>query len=110
MAKKKPKDPDSVLPARPPGSAQFKPGQSGNPGGRKKIPDDLKQAFRELSWGAIDVLTEVLYDTEQPGSVRVQAAEVILNRGWGKPTQPLEGGAVEALAKLAESLTEAAKG
>lgn len=87
------------------GGKDFVKGQSGNAGGRPKIPADIKEAFRELSWDAIDTLTEVLTDEEQTGSTRVAAAEVILSRAWGKPTQMVEGTAVDALAALAAALT-----
>ena len=38
----------------------FKKGQSGNPSGRKKIPEEIKQAFKELTPIAISKLTELL--------------------------------------------------
>lgn len=90
-----------------PGRGKGKPfpkGVGGGGKGRPKIPEDIKQAFKELSWGAIDALTDVLYDDEQPGSTRVAAAEVILNRAWGRPTQPVEGAGLDALAALAAAL------
>jgi len=36
------------MPRKPPADKQFKPGQSGNPGGRPKLPEDVKEA-RQLN-------------------------------------------------------------
>jgi hypothetical protein len=44
-------------------SGQFKPGVSGNPSGAKKIPEDIKQAFREISPAAVQTLFAALTRT-----------------------------------------------
>jgi hypothetical protein len=65
----------------------FVPGISGNPNGRVKTPQELKDAFRALSMDAKDVLAEVMKNPKSKGSDRVKAAEIILNRAWGTPEQ-----------------------
>jgi hypothetical protein len=66
----------------------FQPGQSGNPGGRPKLPDHVRDAARAHTEKAITVLAECLDDAD--ARVRVTAANSILDRGWGKPAQTLD--------------------
>lgn len=75
---------DKPLRGRP-----FQPGQSGNPGGRPKMPDDLKNALRLRADDALAVLVEVMADPAAPHAARVAAANAILDRGYGKPTQDI---------------------
>lgn len=71
---------------------RFAKGVSGNPTGsmgRASISvRDLARAHTET---AIATLVAILTDVEAPHSARVSAAEAILNRGWGKPAQPVDG-------------------
>ena len=67
----------------------FKRGQSGNPGGRPKIPADIRQAFRDLTPLAVETLEEAMEKADW--SNRVKAAQVVLERGWGKTPQPVVG-------------------
>jgi len=78
----------------------FKPGQSGNPKGRKpvseapnvrrKILADVKQLAKEASEDAINTLVEIMKDKAAPPAARASAANAILDRGWGKPQQTIE--------------------
>lgn len=68
----------------------WKPGQSGNPGGRPKTDPELVEAFRERTEKAVAVLDRAMGDflrqADPPAPVRaaaVKASEVTLNRGWG---------------------------
>lgn len=72
---------------------KFVKGCSGNPagGGRPKLPAELKAMCQGLAPEAIKVAAQLLNDSEQPGNVRLKAAEVILDRGYGKPAQAIEG-------------------
>lgn len=67
----------------------FAPGQSGNPGGRPRIPDDVKQLARGYSAEAIETLASVMRNDDAPAAARVTAASTILDRAWGKPAQHL---------------------
>jgi len=59
---------------------------------------ELKSLARSHTETAINVLVGVMREPDAPPSARVAAANSILDRGWGKPSQPLtneEGGPVE---------------
>jgi hypothetical protein len=78
----------------------FKRGLSGNPGGRPKRADtieehkiiaDVKAAAREMTPEALSTLQTVMNDPKAPPAARVGAATAVLDRGWGRPTQSIEG-------------------
>jgi hypothetical protein len=56
-----------------------------------KIIADVKDAARELTPKAIAALESVMDDPKAPPAARVGAATAILDRGWGRPTQSIEG-------------------
>ena len=62
----------------------FKPGQSGNPGGRPKAIKDVEAAAREHTPLAMQTLADICADAAAPVVARVSAASTLLDRGWGK--------------------------
>lgn len=68
----------------------FQPGQSGNPGGRPKANARVRDLAREYTEVAIETLAQVAQVGESEAA-RVSAATALLDRGWGKPAQPLDG-------------------
>jgi hypothetical protein len=82
-----------VGPGHPPVEYQWKKGQSGNPeGGRLQRPElrEIRELAATYSVAAIDTLAKIMLNGRTPASVRVAAAQALLDRGYGKPTQPLE--------------------
>lgn len=74
---------------------QFTKGNSG--GGRPKVPEELRKAFQKVCPEALEVLVSIMSDTEAKDNDRIRAAEVILERGYGKAPQSIDldaGGAV----------------
>ncbi|MFG5120863.1 DUF5681 domain-containing protein [Methylorubrum sp. POS3] len=69
----------------------FQPGQSGNPGGRPKASARVRDAAREYTEAAIETLVSIMRDDSAASAARVSAASAILDRGYGKATQPIDG-------------------
>ena len=63
--------------------------RSGNPGGRPKVLADVQELARERSPDAINTLAAIMDDQKAPPAARVAAANALLDRGYGKPTQPI---------------------
>lgn len=68
----------------------FPKGKSGNPGGRKPLDPEVKDALASALPGAIKKLVE-LVNCGDP-KVEIRAVEVVLERNLGKVSQPLEHG------------------
>jgi hypothetical protein len=67
----------------------WKAGQSGNPSGRSKDVVELMRLARKKCTKAINVCVEILEDQSVPAVVRLDAAKILLERGMGKPPQPI---------------------
>jgi hypothetical protein len=68
-----------------------------------KTPTEIRSLARSHTEQAINVLVGVMGQTDAPPAARVSAANSILDRGWGKPAQPIENGedgAFELLHKI----------
>lgn len=92
-------------------AGQFEKGRSGNPGGRPKIPEEVKDAARAHTMDAIRTLAEVCRGKKMSPAARVSAATALLDRGWGKPVQTSEisgpgGGPVGVASVPLEALTD----
>lgn len=65
----------------------FKPGQSGNPNGRPKRTEAEKDALEKIRNLAPDVpglLKSIMQDEKASPAYRLKAAEMILDRAYGK--------------------------
>jgi hypothetical protein len=67
----------------------FPKGISGNPGGRPKVLGNVQELARQRSPEAIETLVTIMNNEKAPPPARVAAANALLDRGFGKPTQPM---------------------
>lgn len=72
-------------------SGRFEKGASGNPSGRPKTTGPIRDLAREHSTEAIETLVSVMRKADAPAAARVAAANGVLDRAWGKPSQPISG-------------------
>lgn len=77
-----------------PGYPNLHPIQKGspalNPGGRPKMPDHLKKRFKEMSEDAVTLLQQALTDPGVRMRERLLAAQIVLDRAYGKPQQQID--------------------
>lgn len=66
---------------------KYEKGQSGNPGGRPKIPDEFKEKCREFS---STVFEKWKTEVTNGGENWMKAAELIVAYGHGRPAQGVE--------------------
>ena len=66
----------------------FHRGQSGNPGGRPKLPAEMREMFRAKAPEAFEVLSRHLQSPD--AKVAIAAATQILDRGYGRPVQSID--------------------
>lgn len=74
----------------------FPKGISGNPGGRPKVLGEVQELARQKSPEAVNTLSNIMHDEKAPPAARVAAANALLDRGYGKPTQQIS----QTLAKI----------
>jgi uncharacterized protein DUF5681 len=68
----------------------FRKGESGNPGGRPRAVGNLRELARRHAPAAIEELARLSIRAKNE-AVRVAAARELFDRGYGRPTQLLEG-------------------
>ena len=69
----------------------FEKGKSGNPGGRPKMDDETKTILKAAAPDAARLMVEMMNNPKVQPKLRMQAAEVVMDRVYGKATQPIEG-------------------
>jgi hypothetical protein len=61
---------------------------------------EIRSLARSHTRTALNVLVGVMRNTKAPPPARIAAANAILDRGWGKATQPIENGALELIHRI----------
>ena len=73
-------------------TGQFPPGRSGNPGGRPAALAEVRELARQHTPQAISTLVKIV-EKGRSEQARIAASVALLDRAWGKPTQPIAGDA-----------------
>ena len=72
-------------------NGQFTKGSNGNPGGRPKVPDEVKAMLKAAAPDAVKLLTETMNNPNVRADLRIRCAETVMDRVYGKAVQPIEG-------------------
>ena len=75
------------------GNGRFQKGESGNPGGRPKLPAEMREMFRVKAPEAFEVLSRHLQSPD--AKVAIAAATQILDRAYGRPVQSIDANITE---------------
>src|SRR5687767_9307725 len=87
-----------------------KPGE--RRGGRRagvpnKATAEVKELARQYTGNALSTLADIMGDEDQPAAARVSAANTLLDRAYGKPTQPIGGDEASPIRHVHELSDEA---
>lgn len=74
----------------------FEKGQSGNPGGRVAMDPELKKAVQGWAKESLEFLAKVKDDDKAATRDRIKAAEVLIDRGFGKAIQTVDANVTES--------------
>jgi hypothetical protein len=76
---------NSNMNRNPSGAGGFRPGQSGNPGGRPKVVAEVRAAAMQYTSEAIETLATIMRNERAPLQARAAAANSLLDRAIGRP-------------------------
>jgi hypothetical protein len=55
-----------------------------------KMPADIKELLRDEAVKAVGIVLDLMYAEDTPPGLRLKCAETILDRSYGKATQPID--------------------
>ena len=82
-------------------TTRFGPANKG--GGRKPVPEDVKEMACALTPKAIEALGQIVQDKAAPPAARVSAATAILDRAYGKPAQTVNANVVRTIVDVTDA-------
>lgn len=65
-----------------------------------KAPTDIRSLARAHTESALKTLAGIMNQEESPAASRVAAANALLSRGWGMPTQEMKIDAVDPMTEI----------
>lgn len=72
-------------------------------GALNKVTASVMEAAQDYTTQALGVLAEIMMGSEHPAAARVSAANALLDRGHGKPTQSVDlAGSLDVAAAISE--------
>jgi hypothetical protein len=74
----------------PSGVGGFRPGQSGNPGGRPQSVSAIQLAARRHCLEAIERLADIMRNGGPDAPAKIAACRELLDRGFGRPAQSID--------------------
>jgi len=93
----------------PTGKGGFRPGESGNPGGRKPKSAEQRRIEDVAKEHSLEALAVLLDEARHgKGAPRVTAAVALLDRAWGRPVERTETGDPGAFERLSDGDLERA--
>jgi hypothetical protein len=78
---------------------------------QSKAAAQIKALARRHTRAAIKVLAAIMNQSDGPATARVSAAQALLDRGWGKATQPIGGeeGGLAVIARIERVIVDSQK-
>lgn len=83
-------------------SGLFQKGQSGNPSGRPKIPEEIREMARAASPRALERAIELMGSADE--NVSLKAINTVLDRAYGKPATVMTGENGEGAASIVHEI------
>ena len=90
-------------------ATRWKPGQSGNPGGRPREVSELRKLAREYTKDAIETLAQIMVDVKASEASRIAAANSLLDRGYGRPLQAVDLDVSEPISSIVRTIVDSAQ-